>query len=545
MLMNISKVILMGLLYFLLLDKSFPQESHPLKDIVEAMLTLKSHSNALLEVRLKIPDGYQIYQESLQVEFLDKTKSYQLHKLMESPLQKEKDPISGEEKMFFTGTATSIFEISFAELPRNFKLAISYQGCKETICFLPVQLYFAFDDVRENVAVAGKTTTQDEVKKGAPDGKEQSVNAQQIKELLKKFKVANIYYGYMNKKEFMDFLQNKFPDKHSEIDGKKTLLKKISLLFFIFIGGLALNLTPCVLPMIPINLAIIGAGARALSKMQGMLLGGIFGAGIALAYGVLGMIVVLTGGTFGAINASAIFNFVIAVIFIIMALAMAGVIPIDFSRWQSQISIGKMNIFAIFLLGALSAILAGACVAPVVISTLIFSANLYAEGHIYALLLPFLLGVGMALPWPIVGTGIKLLPQPGKWMNVIKYAFAALIMIIAMYYLYTAYTLSPLFSKDKPSYHSGMWETDAVQALNAALKDNKPVLVDFWASWCKSCKMMESTTFSDPDVNVALNNFIKLKVQAEKPSEPETKQILGLFDVKGLPTYIILTPVLP
>ena len=88
----------------------------------------------------------------------------------------------------------------------------------------------------------------------------------------------------------------------------------LAILLLVFIGGLALNLTPCVLPMIPINLAIIGAGTQAGSRGRGFLLGGVYGLAMAVVYGVLGVIVILTAGTFGTINSSPWFNLGIAVL---------------------------------------------------------------------------------------------------------------------------------------------------------------------------------------------------------------------------------------
>ena len=82
----------------------------------------------------------------------------------------------------------------------------------------------------------------------------------------------------------------------------------LAILLIVLIGGLALNLTPCVLPMIPINLAIIGAGAQAQAGGAASCSGSTYGAAMALVYGVLGLVVILTAGTFGTINASPWFN---------------------------------------------------------------------------------------------------------------------------------------------------------------------------------------------------------------------------------------------
>src|SRR5262245_28843972 len=109
----------------------------------------------------------------------------------------------------------------------------------------------------------------------------------------------------------------------------------LAILLIVFLGGLALNLTPCVLPMIPINLAIIGAGTKAGSRGRGFLLGGVYGAAMALVYGVLGLVVILTAGTFGTLNSSPWFNLGVAALFVVLGLAMFDILVIDFSRFSN------------------------------------------------------------------------------------------------------------------------------------------------------------------------------------------------------------------
>ena len=197
----------------------------------------------------------------------------------------------------------------------------------------------------------------------------------------------------------------------------------MAILLIVFFGGLALNLTPCVLPMIPINLAIIGAGTQAGSRGRGFLLGGAYGAAMALVYGVLGLIVILTAGTFGTINSSPWFNLGIAMLFIALGLAMFDLIAIDFSRFASRTNVGpsrRGSFLVAFGMGAVAALLAGACVAPVVIQVVLFSSDMYAKGTNLALALPFFLGIGMAVPWPLAGAGLAALPKPGAWMVRVK-----------------------------------------------------------------------------------------------------------------------------
>ena len=247
--------------------------------------------------------------------------------------------------------------------------------------------------------------------------------------------------GYMSTADFLTFIRNAEAGvkERGLFEGRGPL----AILLLVLIGGLALNLTPCVLPMIPINLAIIGAGAQAQSRGRGFLLGTAYGAAMAVVYGILGLIVILTAGTFGTINSSPWFNLAIAVLFVGLGLAMFDLLLIDFSRFSTHFtgSGNRGSVLLAFTMGAVAALLAGACVAPVVIQVVLFSSNLYAAGVTIALALPFCLGLGMAIPWPIAGAGLAALPKPGMWMVRVKQAFGVFILATAAYYGYLSYTL--------------------------------------------------------------------------------------------------------
>src|SRR5690606_5878878 len=133
----------------------------------------------------------------------------------------------------------------------------------------------------------------------------------------------------------------------------------------------------------------------------------------------------------------------IAVLFVALALAMFDVFEIDFSRFSSNIGsgAGRGTFLLAFTMGAVAALLAGACVAPVVTQVVLFSCKRYASGTSIALGLPLFLGIGMAIPWPIAGAGLASLPQPGPWMVRVKQAFGVLILGTAVYYGYLAYGL--------------------------------------------------------------------------------------------------------
>ena len=368
--------------------------------------------------------------------------------------------------------------------------------------------------------------------------------------LLDRFEIADTNGGVLPVSDFLQFIK----DAENGVKRKGMFEGQgpAAILAIVFLGGLALNLTPCVLPMIPINLAIIGAGAQSKRKGRGFVLGAAYGGAMAVVYGVLGLIVILTAGTFGTINASVWFNAGIAALFVVLGLAMFDVIAIDFTRWSSRIRFGEESrgsVLLAFSMGAVAALLAGACVAPVVIQVVVFASNMYAGGASAALALPFVLGLGMALPWPIAGAGMASLPRPGAWMVRVKQVMGVFILGTAVYYGYLAYEIASARWVDPASVKASVdaqlkegWYAVPADGLQAALRDRKPVLIDFWATWCKNCLVMDKTTLQDAGVKTALAGYTKIKYQAEDPDASPAREVLQKVGGKGLPTYVVLKP---
>ncbi|HYN10778.1 MAG TPA: cytochrome c biogenesis protein CcdA [Vicinamibacterales bacterium] len=368
--------------------------------------------------------------------------------------------------------------------------------------------------------------------------------------LMDRFTILDSEGGYMDVPAFLELLRN--AESGTKRRGWFEDRGPLAILAIVFAGGLALNLTPCVLPMIPINLAIIGAGSQAGRKRRGFLLGATYGGAMAVVYGVLGLIVILTAGTFGTINASPWFNVAIAALFVVLGLAMFDVLTLDFSRLSSRITFAQESrgtFFLAFGMGAIAALLAGACVAPVVIQVVVFASNLYAGGSSIALALPFFLGLGMALPWPIAGAGLASLPKPGAWMVRVKQAMGIFILATAAYYGYVAYGLFANRWVDPNSVTAGVeeklkdgWYSSLADGLEAAERENRPVLIDFWATWCKNCFVMDKTTLADPVVEAALSKYVRIKFQAEDLDAYPASELLQRVGGFGLPTYAILKP---
>jgi thiol:disulfide interchange protein len=131
----------------------------------------------------------------------------------------------------------------------------------------------------------------------------------------------------------------------------------------------------------------------------------------------------------------------------------------------------------------------------------------------------------------------------------VKQAFGVVILGTAVYYGHLAFTLFADRWVDPTAVASSVnekikegWHASLDEGLAAARREQKPVLIDLWATWCKNCLAMDKTTFQDDSVRKALAGYVKIKVQAEDPDDPNTKAIMQRFRAVGLPAYVILRP---
>ena len=390
--------------------------------------------------------------------------------------------------------------------------------------------------------------------------------AGEVPPALGRFRVAAAWDGHATPERFVEFLEEGRGDGTARPGGFLSdpagYLRAHGwglTVLAILLGGILLNLTPCVLPVIPVNLAIIGAAASSgAPRRVRFALGLAYGAGMAAAYGGLGAAVVRAGGVFGAgLNASPWFAAAMAVLFAALGVAMLGAWNLDFSRWRRASRVaGRARFPAAFLAGGLSALLAGACVAPVLVAVLALAGGLYSAGQARALLLPFLLGVGMALPWPLAAAGIAVLPKPGAWMERVKKVFGVLILALAVWYAWSA---AARFAASRtggdgrrtpPGFVSlDLASPDAAARLDVLLAEaadaDHPVLLDFGARWCKVCAMMDATTLRDGKVSAALDGVLPVAILADDPASSAAAPLLARCGVRGYPAYRFLRPAPP
>ncbi|MBI3853017.1 MAG: thioredoxin family protein [Verrucomicrobia bacterium] len=518
-----------------------------------------NNGGVVVQVAFDFPTNHVLYADKLHLE-LSGQESPATFNLAEPRLVQDK--FSGKQKRVFTQPFKASCELA-AVPSANLMLKVHLQGCDEANCFFPEDKMFTITpggsitevDLPRGVAVGSSPRVGGGfTPRGEPAEASFSAAPREWRALAEGFTVADRGSGYMNEKEFLGFL-NKAQSGQVVAETQQTrsgFLGVLLTMSLILLGGVALNLTPCILPMIPINLAIIGAGAQAGSKRRGFALGATYAAGMAIAYGVLGLFVVLTGSKFGTLNSSPWFNLGIAIVFVLLALAMFDVVSIDLSRFQSgstrNSAASRSKFVVAYTMGTVAALLAGACVAPVVISVLLQATALHAKGLTIGLLLPFLLGVGMGLPWPFAGAGLSFLPKPGKWMMRVKYGFGVMIVLFAAYYGHLAFGLfqseSMILARaaGKSADETEVFSERLTQALRESRTDGRPVFIDFWASWCKNCSAMEHTTFASAAVKRRLADFHEVRLQTERPNQAPAKEVLDHFKVMGLPSFVVLTP---
>jgi thioredoxin:protein disulfide reductase len=529
------------ILVVLLLAGQAVQADRPPNPFTVAGALDSARGPTLVRFQFTVPPDHVIYADRLKFEDADG-----------EPLEPTRlpapvvflDSVSGHEKRGYTNSFAAELKIERA-LP--WQVLVKFQGCSNAACYFPEKKLF-------EVSQAGVALVAPAIASGAapsPEPKDKGWQAE-----LARFKVTARETGYLKKSSFLALL-DKCRSGGAQPDDPLERFKRLGLpatLGLILLGGAGLNLTPCVLPLIPVNLALMGATARGRSRKRGFALGSTYGAGMALAYGVLGLVVVLTGARFGALNSSMWFNVIIAAVFLGLAVAMFDVFHIDFTRFQNGLGAPRAEqrgqLPFVFTLGAMTALLAGACVAPVVISVLLMSAKMFTAGHAAGLLLPLLLGLGMASLWPFAGAGLAYIPKPGKWMVWVKRGFGVMILAMAAYYGHIAWNLAAAkqgatslagASGGRPA--ASAVANDALgQALQQGRQQGRPVFVDFWASWCKNCVAMDETSFKAAEVQERLKDFIVVKYVADAPGEPATKEVLDQFGVLGLPTYVVLQP---
>jgi thiol:disulfide interchange protein DsbD len=242
---------------------------------------------------------------------------------------------------------------------------------------------------------------------------------------------------------FMEYLVNNL----------QTYLAGNSLLAFpaAFIAGVLISFTPCVYPIIPIQLGFIGGRAAADQEargetaakfnLQGFRLSVLFVIGMSVVYAALGAFAGLTGTLFGSWTASPWTYIIVANVMIVLALSMLDVFSISapqfLSNWNPEKK-GKGYLSSL-LIGASSGLVVGPCTAPALGATLAYVGT--QGGVVFGTLVLFTFALGMGMLMIVLGAfsgALALLPRSGGWMSKVKIAFGIAMIVIAQYLLIQA-----------------------------------------------------------------------------------------------------------
>jgi thiol:disulfide interchange protein DsbD len=218
-----------------------------------------------------------------------------------------------------------------------------------------------------------------------------------------------------------------------------TLANPFTAIPLLFLAGILTSLTPCIYPMIPITVAIVGGQSPGTSTRPAVKLTFAYVLGLSLVYAALGVIAGMTGTLFGTISTNPWLQFLMANLLIVFALAMLDVLPITMPQWvmrRATAAGSQGGAGGAFTMGAASGLVAAPCGAPVMAGVLTWVATTHSATLGFIYLFAFSLGMCAILAVAGLSAGfLARLPRAGVWMLWVKRALAAVLLGAAEYYL--------------------------------------------------------------------------------------------------------------
>lgn len=471
-------------------------------------------------------------------------------------------PEAHMRKFAFSDTELSVFERDFYVLgslavsmdaaPGKWKVkgGVEYQACNDALCLPPQTAAF---EIGMEIAAAGeryKKLNGDLVEK---------VTASVLRKGARGGPLAG---GFGSQGLFVTFL-------------------------LVFAGGLALNLTPCVYPLIPITIGFFGGQSS--GRKGGLVVhAALYVLGMSVTYSVLGVFAALTGSLLGQALQNPYVLVFIALVMVVLALSMFGLYDITIPQFiASSAGQAKQGYLGTTFMGLTVGIIAAPCIGPFVLGLMTYVGE--KGDPLTGLLMFFVLALGLGTPFlflALFSGGINRLPRSGDWMEWVRKVFGVILLAMAVYFL------SPLMSEGflnavvvilavaaglylgflegsgkenrlflwlkravgvatviggilfvlprSEAREGPAWQPYSTSVLEAAKSAGKPVIIDFSADWCIPCKELDHYTFSDPRVVELSKRVTAVKADLTHYGSPEAVAVRERFGVKGVPTVVFL-----
>ena len=541
----------------------------------------------VVRVRIDMADGFKIYADDTSVR--PQPTPGIVFGTTEYPASVVKAEPDGNPARFFEGEAVLSlpFRIDARREtgPLSLPLEVAYRGCSETTCFFPVEKTVA---VALNVMSAGTEAPAPALPDGTEAGTDRAP-AEPATGIVPERPADSPSAGIDEENPF------------------RRTARRFGLpgaMIAAFLWGFLASLTPCVYPMIPITVGVIGA-ANSGDMLRGFGLSLFYVLGMSLTYAAFGVAAAWSGGLFGAYAGHPAVRIAVAGVFVVLALSLFDLFYLQMPAAVSTRLAGfrkSGGAAGVFLAGAVSGAVVGPCVGPMLAGLLIYIAGI--GDRIQGFLLMWSFALGMGLLFLAIGTfsgAAALLPRSGTWMVRLKGLFGLLMLGAALYYVApllphsvdllllgalligtgvyagaldrtdaetgrwdrlwkTAGVLAlvlgvvyaarfamgdtPMRGTAVSATESGgiLWLDDHAAGLALARETGRPVMIDFTAEWCALCRQLETRTFPDPDVVRMARNFVAIRIDATDASAPRVRDLQRRYGVVGLPTLIFLAP---
>jgi thiol:disulfide interchange protein DsbD len=352
----------------------------------------------------------------------------------------------------------------------------------------------------------------------------------------------------------------------------------------VLLGGLALNLTPCVYPLIGVTIAYFGNQGGGPRRVFALAV--VYVLGIALMFSAVGVAVALSGGLFGAAMQNPVVLSVIAAMLVGLALSSFGVFALRPPPWlMNRAGVARPGYAGALLMGLGMGVVAAPCIGPIVLGLLLMVER--SENPFFGFALFFTLAVGLGLPYvalALAAGSIRQLPRSGEWLAWVEQLFGFILIGLAIYFLDPVMP-GHVMGRILPFYAAaaGIWLGFGTRAgrgwrpflvfrsvvgaaalaaliyvaipratpksltfepfdsslLASAGETRKPVLIDFSADWCIPCREMEHSTFLNPSVVKEASRFVRLR--ADLTHQDKTNQdLMSKFQIQGVPTTVMI-----